>query len=94
MPSHHNSIVHIIVTGVLPSTLLNLPLLTPFILSSADVVLHDSLGLSQDDIRGIVSKIVRLFVWENVEIRKIVGIKGRPRNQFSCYQGVIDKKHQ
>ena len=51
-PSHH-SIVHIIGTGVTP-TLLNLPLSTLFLLSQADVVLYDSLGLSQHDIRRIV----------------------------------------
>ena len=47
------SIVHIIGTGLCP-TLLNLPLSTLQILSQADVVLYDSLGLSYEDICQIV----------------------------------------
>ena len=50
-----SSIVHIIGTGLCP-TLLNLPLSTLHILSQADVVLHDSLGLSYQDIIKIVPK--------------------------------------
>lgn len=52
-PTHRHSIVHIIGTGVTPS-LVNLPLSTLFILSQADVVLYDALGLSHDDIRRII----------------------------------------
>ncbi|KAL9184054.1 hypothetical protein ACHAXT_002140 [Thalassiosira profunda] len=48
-----SSIVHIIGTGLCP-TLLNLPLSTLLILSEADVVLYDSLGLSHEDIRRVV----------------------------------------
>ena len=47
------SIVHIIGTGLNP-TLLNLPLSTLLLLSRADVVLYDSLGLSMADISRIV----------------------------------------
>ena len=50
-----SSIVHIIGTGLYP-TLLNLPLSTLHILSQADVVLYDSLGLSYQDIIQIVPK--------------------------------------
>mmetsp|Transcript_11791 Transcript_11791/g.25121 ORF Transcript_11791/g.25121 Transcript_11791/m.25121 type:complete len:411 (+) Transcript_11791:69-1301(+) len=49
------SVVHIIGTGLTP-TLLNLPLSTLHILSEADVVLYDSLGLSYKDICQIVPK--------------------------------------
>ena len=52
-PSKQSSKVHIIGSG-LCSTLLNLPLSTLHILSQADVVLYDSLGLSYEDIMQIV----------------------------------------
>lgn len=52
--NHHSpSIVHIIGTGLTP-TLLSLPLSTLHLLSQADVVLYDSLGLSHDDICKVV----------------------------------------
>lgn len=47
--------VHIIGTGLCP-TLLNLPLSTLHVLSKADVVLYDSLGLSLEDICRLVPK--------------------------------------
>jgi len=53
--TNQSSIVHIIGTGLTP-TLLNLPLSTLHILSQADVVLYDSLGLSYQDICQIVPK--------------------------------------
>ncbi|KAL7529878.1 hypothetical protein ACHAXR_006656 [Thalassiosira sp. AJA248-18] len=53
--ANQSSIVHIIGTGLCP-TLLNLPLSTLYILSQADVVLYDSLGLSYRDICQIVPK--------------------------------------
>lgn len=52
---HSPSIVHIIGTGLTP-TLLSLPLSTLHLLSQADVVLYDSLGLSHDDICRVVPK--------------------------------------
>jgi len=52
-PSSSSSIVHIIGTGLNP-TLLNLPLSTLLLLSRADVVLYDSLGLNMADIARIV----------------------------------------
>jgi len=51
--SKQSSKVHIIGSG-LCGTLLNLPLSTLHILSQADVVLYDSLGLSYEDIMQIV----------------------------------------
>ena len=51
--SKQSSKVHIIGSGLCP-TLLNLPLSTLHILSHADVVLYDSLGLSYEDIIQIV----------------------------------------
>lgn len=52
--NHHSpSIVHIIGTGLTP-TLLSLPLSTLHLLSQADAVLYDSLGLSHDDICRVV----------------------------------------
>jgi len=51
--SKQSSIVNIIGSGLCP-TLLNLPLSTLHILSQADVVLYDSLGLSYEDIMQIV----------------------------------------
>ena len=51
--SKQSSKVHIIGSGLCP-TLLNLPLSTLHILSQADVVLYDSLGLSYEDIMQIV----------------------------------------
>ena len=51
--SSSSSIVHIIGTGLNP-TLLNLPLSTLLLLSRADVVLYDSLGLNMADIARIV----------------------------------------
>ena len=51
--SSFSSIVHIIGTGLNP-TLLNLPLSTLLLLSRADVVLYDSLGLNMADIARIV----------------------------------------
>src|SRR6056300_698418 len=52
--NHHSpSIVHIIGTGLTP-TLLSLPLSTLHLLSQADVVLYDSLGLSHDDICRVI----------------------------------------
>ena len=51
--SKQSSKVNIIGSGLSP-TLLNLPLSTLHILSQADVVLYDSLGLSYDDIMQIV----------------------------------------
>eukprot|EP00970_Alexandrium_tamarense_P001541 scaffold164_cov212-Alexandrium_tamarense.AAC.13 len=48
-----SSVVHIIGTGLTPS-LLSLPLSTLHILSRADVVLYDSLGLSYKDICQVV----------------------------------------
>ncbi|KAL3799531.1 hypothetical protein HJC23_008658 [Cyclotella cryptica] len=50
-----SSVVHIIGTGLTP-TLLSLPLSTLHILSQADVVLYDSLGLSYKDICQIVPR--------------------------------------
>lgn len=50
---HHQSIVHIIGTGLTP-TLLSLPLSTLHLLSRADAVLYDSLGLAYEDICKIV----------------------------------------
>ncbi len=50
-----SSIVHIVGTGLNP-TLMNLPLSTLYVLSRADVVLYDSLGLSHADIRRLVPK--------------------------------------
>jgi len=50
-----SSIVHIIGTGLTPS-LFSLPLSTLHLLSQADVVLYDSLGLSYHDIYQIVSR--------------------------------------
>ncbi len=47
--------VHIIGTGLTP-TLMSLPLSTLLLLSKADVVLYDSLGLSRDDICKVVPK--------------------------------------
>ena len=73
MPLHRNSKVHIVGTGVSP-TLLNLPLSTLFILSSADVVLHDSLGLSHDDIRRIVPKDCEIIC---------VGKRGDQKNSWN-----------
>ena len=52
-PWQSSTVVHIIGTGLCP-TLLNLPLSTLQILSQADVVLYDSLGLSYEDIIQIV----------------------------------------
>jgi len=56
-PKHvlHPSIVHIIGTGLTPN-LLSLPLTTLHLLSKADAVLYDSLGLSHEDICKIVPK--------------------------------------
>ena len=51
--SSSSSIVHIIGTGLNP-TLLNLPISTLLLLSRADVVLYDSLGLTIHDITRIV----------------------------------------
>ena len=51
--SKQSSKVYIIGSGLCP-TLLNLPLSTLHILSQADVVLYDSLGLSYEDIMQIV----------------------------------------
>ena len=79
MPLHRNSIVHIVGTGVSP-TLLNLPLSTLFILTSADVVLHDSLGLSHDDIRRIVPKDCEIIC---------VGKRGDQKNSWN--QGDINQ---
>lgn len=50
---HTPSIVHIIGTGLTP-TLLSLPLSTLHLLSQADVVLYDSLGLAYEDICKVV----------------------------------------
>mmetsp|Transcript_5229 Transcript_5229/g.7796 ORF Transcript_5229/g.7796 Transcript_5229/m.7796 type:complete len:399 (-) Transcript_5229:2276-3472(-) len=52
---HHPSIVHIIGTGLTP-TLLSLPLSTLHLLSLADAVLYDSLGLAYKDICKVVPK--------------------------------------
>ncbi|KAK1746815.1 uroporphyrin-III C-methyltransferase [Skeletonema marinoi] len=49
------SIVHIIGTGLTPS-LLSLPLSTLHLLSQADAVLYDSLGLAYEDICKVVPK--------------------------------------
>ncbi len=49
----HSSIVHIIGTGLTPN-LLSLPLSTLHLLSQADTVLYDSLGLAYEDICKIV----------------------------------------
>jgi len=76
----HHSIVHIIGTGVTP-TLLNLPLSTLFLLSQADVVLYDSLGLTQHDIRRIVP--------DNCEVI-CVGKRGDQKSS-SWKQGDIDQ---
>ncbi|KAL3773390.1 hypothetical protein ACHAW5_010996 [Stephanodiscus triporus] len=48
-----SAVVHIVGTGLSP-TLMDLPLSTLLVLSRADVVLYDSLGLSGEDIRRIV----------------------------------------
>lgn len=55
-----SAVVHIIGTGLTP-TLLNLPLSTLHILSQADVVLYDSLGLSHNDIYQIVPRNCQLI---------------------------------
>eukprot|EP00984_Skeletonema_dohrnii_P003229 scaffold1073_cov113-Skeletonema_dohrnii-CCMP3373.AAC.2 len=52
---HHPSTVHIIGTGLTP-TLLSLPLSTLHLLSQADAVLYDSLGLAYEDIFKVVPK--------------------------------------
>jgi siroheme synthase len=51
--THHPSIVHIIGTGLTPN-LLSLPLTTLHLLSQADAVLYDSLGLAHEDICRVV----------------------------------------
>lgn len=76
--SSHNSTVHIIGTGVSP-TLLTLPLSTLFILSQADVVLYDSLGLSYNDIQRVAPKHCEIVC---------VGKRG---DQKSWKQGDIDQ---
>lgn len=53
-------IVHIVRTGVTP-TLLNLPLSALLILSEADEVLYDSLGLSNNEIINIVPKLCEII---------------------------------
>ena len=52
---HYPCIVHIIGTGLTPN-LLSLPLSTLHLLSQADVVLYDSLGLARQDICKVVPK--------------------------------------
>lgn len=54
-PTHTQTTVHIIGTGLTP-TLMSLPLSTLLLLSKADVVLYDSLGLSHNDIFKVVPK--------------------------------------
>jgi siroheme synthase len=53
--SSSSSIVHIVGTGLNP-TLMDLPLSTLLVLSRADVVLYDSLGLSEEEILRIVPR--------------------------------------
>ncbi|KAL7475376.1 hypothetical protein ACHAW6_001294 [Cyclotella cf. meneghiniana] len=55
-----SAVVHIIGTGLTP-TLLSLPLSTLHILSQADFVLYDSLGLSHNDIYHIVPRNCQLI---------------------------------
>ncbi|KAL9184038.1 hypothetical protein ACHAXT_002124 [Thalassiosira profunda] len=76
--AEQSSIVHIIGTGLCP-TLLNLPLSTLLILSEADVVLYDSLGLSYEDIRRVVPPHC-----------EVIGV-GKRGDRKSWKQGDIDE---
>ena len=97
--NHHSpSIVHIIGTGLTP-TLLSLPLSTLHLLSQADVVLYDSLGLSHDDICRVVPKYCDVICvgkrgdsqksWKQSEIDDLIlqmammGTKQQPQQQKS-----------
>ena len=81
-PHHPSSVmVHIIGTGLSP-TLMDLPLSTLRVLSRADAVLHDSLGLSTEDICRIVP--------DNCDV-VCVGKRGDSTGGSSWAQSDIDR---
>ena len=102
-PSHHYpSIVHIIGTGLTPN-LLSLPLSTLHLLSRADVVLYDSLGLAYEDICKVVPKHCEVICvgkrgdskksWKQSEIDDLILQMSVPSKDSSNISADSSSKH-